>query len=390
MYDLKELKAIPLADVARRYNISLTQKGGRLWGKLREESAPSFSINIDKNLWYDFGSSKGGSTIDLLAEIEGITSKEAINKLAELFGVQNRNIPGWSPLTDSQYKDIGIEASLATVNFSYDLRVHTPQQLARWNAKYAIPVRELAEKYPDDYNYLVNKIAGDHIKEISDLYSYKLRLAAEQAPSSQRNLYISWAETDANEINRKYELLIRALKGVKPDRDMRADVQKDLKAIEKEHYTNALPNDVDVIKSKIVQNYRSLYNFYQAEFLTTEQAKDLYDLNVTVTKAEGKYLDVYEIRELYNNLGKKLQSIEDVYNNMIKQGASIKNDDSLRQEWNINADKLKSDLVTIKEIFNKCSDVIDGIRQANILYKINTSQLHNRDNIPLNSYNIEI
>ncbi len=42
-----------------------------------------------RNLWYDFGAGKGGSVIDLVAELEGITPTVAINMLAEEYHLKN-------------------------------------------------------------------------------------------------------------------------------------------------------------------------------------------------------------------------------------------------------------------------------------------------------------
>lgn len=389
MYDLNALKAIPLYDVARKYNISLTKKNGRYWGKLRDESTPSFSINIEKNLWYDFGSGKGGSSIDLVAAIEGISSKDAINRLAELFNIDKKVTHGWSPLTESQYQEIGIVSSLATLNFNYDLRVHTPQQLARWNSKYAVPLTELAENYPDEYNYLVNKIAGNHIKELRDLYFYKLRLALYHSNDTDKfELYKTWAEVDAEEINRKAELYTRALKGIKPESDLSVNVQKDLKAIESERASSEVTYDTELIRSKIVYFYKSLYNFYQAEFLTPEQAKDLYELNLAVNNEDGKYLNIQEIKDLYNNLGNKINSLDQLYKDLVAERDNTVVD-YIREELDDKVYKLENNIQTLKELFNKCSSVLDGIRQANILYKNHNSKL-DKDNVPLPVYDLEI
>ena len=391
MYDLKELKAIKLEEVANKYNIPLKQVNGRLWGKLREEGQPSFSINLEKNLWYDFGSSRGGSTIDLVAEIEGISAREAINKLAQMFGINNESVKGWCPLTDNQYQQIGINPTMATLNFSYDLRVHTQQQLERWNSKYAIPMKELAERYPDDYNYLVKKIAGDHINELKDLYFYKLRLALDNAKDNSKfELYTKWAEADAKDINTKVDLLHRALKSATSS-IARVDVQNDYKELANNKQSQMLAaTDADLIKTKIVQNYKSLYNFNQAEFLTPQQAMELYSFNLTITQAEDKYLDIYEIKDIYNSLGTKLQNVESLYKDIVKQGEFVGQDGVLREEWKTTVNKINSDMVAVKELFIKCSSVIDSIRQANTAYKnANISQI-NRDNIPINTYTLEL
>lgn len=53
----EEAKNIRLADYLHSLGYSLVkQQGNGLWYKspLREEHEPSFKVNIDRNLWYDF------------------------------------------------------------------------------------------------------------------------------------------------------------------------------------------------------------------------------------------------------------------------------------------------------------------------------------------------
>lgn len=47
----------------------------------RAETAPSFKVDYNKNLWYDFGTGEGGSIIDLVAKLNGCKVREAITKL---------------------------------------------------------------------------------------------------------------------------------------------------------------------------------------------------------------------------------------------------------------------------------------------------------------------
>lgn len=49
----------------------MKQQGGSLGYKspFREEKKPSFKVNPDRNLWYDFGLGKGGNIIALVQEI---------------------------------------------------------------------------------------------------------------------------------------------------------------------------------------------------------------------------------------------------------------------------------------------------------------------------------
>ena len=47
------------------------RQGNSLWYKspFRDEQEPSFKVNTERNLWYDFGAGKGGNIIALAREL---------------------------------------------------------------------------------------------------------------------------------------------------------------------------------------------------------------------------------------------------------------------------------------------------------------------------------
>ena len=47
------------------------RQGGSLWYKspFRDEREPSFKVNTERNLWYDFGMGRGGNIIALAQEL---------------------------------------------------------------------------------------------------------------------------------------------------------------------------------------------------------------------------------------------------------------------------------------------------------------------------------
>ena len=70
--NIEDVKQIPIADYLHSLGYSpVKQQGNGLWYKspLREEHEPSFKVNTDRNLWYDFGAGKGGNIIALAAEL---------------------------------------------------------------------------------------------------------------------------------------------------------------------------------------------------------------------------------------------------------------------------------------------------------------------------------
>lgn len=84
-YDLQHIKAIPIADYlhacgiepAKRYN------GYALYhAPYREDPNASLKVDFRQNLWHDYGTSQGGSIIDLVMRMRGYSAYEAMAHLA--------------------------------------------------------------------------------------------------------------------------------------------------------------------------------------------------------------------------------------------------------------------------------------------------------------------
>lgn len=60
-------------------------RGNAAWfiSVLRNEKTASFKIDLEKNLWYDFGIGVGGSIVDLLIHLHNISANEALQTLKE-------------------------------------------------------------------------------------------------------------------------------------------------------------------------------------------------------------------------------------------------------------------------------------------------------------------
>ncbi|SDF26528.1 toprim domain-containing protein [Cellulophaga baltica] len=70
-------------------------RGNTAWflSILRNETTASLKVDINKNLWYDFGAGIGGTIIDLLIHLHNFTAKEALDVLSNdtfLFHQQER------------------------------------------------------------------------------------------------------------------------------------------------------------------------------------------------------------------------------------------------------------------------------------------------------------
>ena len=72
--DVRQMREIPIADFLNAMGIYPTkQKGNALWysAPYRTERTPSFKVDTAKNVWFDFGTGKGGDIFDLAGEFIG-------------------------------------------------------------------------------------------------------------------------------------------------------------------------------------------------------------------------------------------------------------------------------------------------------------------------------
>ncbi|MBB6276330.1 hypothetical protein FHS80_001445, partial [Porphyromonas circumdentaria] len=85
-YDLQHIKEIPIGDYlhacgiepAKRYN------GYALYhAPYREDPNASLKVDFRQNLWHDYGTSQGGSIIDLVMRMQGCSAYEAMAHLTE-------------------------------------------------------------------------------------------------------------------------------------------------------------------------------------------------------------------------------------------------------------------------------------------------------------------
>jgi DNA primase len=86
---LDELRArLPVSEVVGR-RVKL-RKAGREWKGLspfNKEKTPSFFVNDQKAMWFDFSSGKNGNIFDFLMLTEGVSFPEAVERLAGQAGV---------------------------------------------------------------------------------------------------------------------------------------------------------------------------------------------------------------------------------------------------------------------------------------------------------------
>lgn len=90
MNDVKEeIKSrLPVEDVISQY-VELKRAGRNLKGRSPwgVDKTPSFMVSPEKGIWHDFSANKGGDIFKFVMEVEGISFKEALEKLAAQAGV---------------------------------------------------------------------------------------------------------------------------------------------------------------------------------------------------------------------------------------------------------------------------------------------------------------
>ena len=169
-YKIDEIKAIPIQDVCSHYGIVLKAKGENWWGRLREnDRTPSFSINSSKNIWRDWGISKGGDVISLVSEIEGVDQGKAILILGERFGIEQEYTTEKVSVfpTFNQFKSIGIFSKRAIQNLDINLEKQSIEEIEKLEEKFEISMQELANVDIEAYHRILD------YKALPILYEYR-------------------------------------------------------------------------------------------------------------------------------------------------------------------------------------------------------------------------
>lgn len=88
--NIEQAKNIPLDQFLAKLGVEpVKTQRGQVWylSPLRQEKTPSFKVNTDLNLWYDFGRGEGGTIIDLAMELgKHATIPEALKWIASTMG----------------------------------------------------------------------------------------------------------------------------------------------------------------------------------------------------------------------------------------------------------------------------------------------------------------
>ena len=314
-YNLDKIKEIPLEDVCNRLGIHTSSKGKKLWCDIRGEKTPSCCINTDKNYWYDFGSSTGGDVIKFVSEVEKIDAKEAIYKLADMFGIEpensieNQNKHNFY-ISNSDYRKIGIEPTRATLNLDINLDKQSIEEVTRLEKAFSKSMNELANSNEDLFLDVLNKksipIIYNNIKNYYDClnriedYINEKDNVIDGFHSLETQLYMNYSKELADTLNNQLDILsktnIDKIIGFEL-KENKVDFQKHMDDI----FSVCLENGIEILSQESPQYNKVIKNLDEfKEYILDCKVPELGDVEVIeekVSKIE-KEIDSYTYIDL--------------------------------------------------------------------------------------------
>ena len=314
-YNLDKIKEIPLEDVCNRFGIHTSSKGKKLWCDIRGEKTPSCCINNDKNYWYDFGSSTGGDVIKFVSEVEKINAKEAIYKLADMFGIEpensieNQNKHNFY-ISNSDYRKIGIEPTRATLNLDINLDKQSIEEVTRLEKAFSKSMNELANSNEDLFLDVLNKksipIIYNNIKNYYDClnriedYINEKDNVIDGFHSLETQLYMNYSKELADTLNNQLDILsktnIDKIIGFEL-KENKVDFQKHMDDI----FSVCLENGIEILSQESPEHNKVIKSLDEfKEYIVDYKVPELGDVEVIeekISKVE-KELDSYTYIDL--------------------------------------------------------------------------------------------
>ena len=143
------LQSISIVEIMAHLGKNLAHdRSGMYYSPFRDESTPSFHIDVPTNRWYDFGTAEGGGLFEFVCRIAGITRGEVYDWLASF----RKMIP------ESEYKEVVEKVKAAKPSrIIVDSASHefTRYKLIEYAQRRAVS-REVLEKYCEEVVYHID------------------------------------------------------------------------------------------------------------------------------------------------------------------------------------------------------------------------------------------
>ena len=207
-YNVDEIKAIPIESVFATYGYPLKRVGSKLWANIRNEKTPSLAVYPNTNTWCDFGDgNRGGSVIDLVMKFEGVNSGQAMQILAQRFGIENESEGELNFLpTKNQFEKIGINSERVMFNLDNNLEKYSFEELEEREKKYSISMKELSERERDFYHKILDDKAIPILKEKSKYFEEMCIKYQMQDTLLDRGVYEKIILAQASDINERINI----------------------------------------------------------------------------------------------------------------------------------------------------------------------------------------
>lgn len=172
MNDAKEeIRArLPIEDVVGQYmelkRAGRSLKGHSPWGVDKHES---FMVSPEKGIWHDFSANKGGDIFTFVMEVEGISFKEAIEKLAAQAGVDLSRYTGGDPEVSKRKARAREALALATKYYQICLTK------SRSVCEYVFYKRNLNRKTVEEFKIGYAPAEGKALREVLTKRGYSLQ-----------------------------------------------------------------------------------------------------------------------------------------------------------------------------------------------------------------------
>ena len=144
----KTLQSISIVEIMAHMGKNLYNKKGLYYSPFRDESTPSFHIDVATNRWYDFGTSEGGGLFEFVCRIAGTTRGEVYDWLASFR----------SMIPESEYKAVIEKAKkvkpsrIIVDSTSHDF---TRRKLVEYAQSRAV-TKEILERYCEEVLYHID------------------------------------------------------------------------------------------------------------------------------------------------------------------------------------------------------------------------------------------
>lgn len=168
-YNLDEIKQIPIKTILDDLGYEKARNG---MYNLRGENTASVKVYENTNSYYDFGSTNGGSVINLIKETQNLDTKEAINFLGEKYGIPYEQIGVDNTekrlfLSNKDWKNLGIlYPEQSSKNYAFDLFKPQDELRALSEKLQKINMNDLSKKEPQIFKEIVeNNVIPSYMDE---------------------------------------------------------------------------------------------------------------------------------------------------------------------------------------------------------------------------------